>query len=92
MKNKKPKTILKLRKEIDKIDGKILDLLNKRTVLTEKIMKIKRKTGMKITDKEREKEIIENLKKKTKNKILKKYLKPIYKIIFKISKENLPRS
>ncbi len=80
-------TIKKFRKQIDLIDKKILSLLEKRIKIAQEIIKIKIKKGLKITDKKREKEIIENLIRKTKNNILKKYLPAIYKLIFKISKE-----
>jgi chorismate mutase len=75
-----------LRRKIDSIDKKILRLLEKRVEIAKKIIKTKIKRGLEITDRKREKEIIENLKKATKNKILKKYLSQIYKIVFKISK------
>jgi chorismate mutase len=48
---------------------------------------MKIKSGLKVTDRKRENEIIKNLMKRTKNKILRKYVPSIYKIIFKISKE-----
>jgi chorismate mutase len=78
--------ISELRKRIDLLDRIILRLLEERLRLAKKIIKTKIKRGLEITDRKREKEIIENLKKATKNKILKKYLSQIYKIVFKISK------
>jgi chorismate mutase len=75
-----------LRRKIDSIDRKILRLLEDRLKIAKEIMNVKIKRGLKITDKKREKEIIENLKKTTKNGILKKYILQIYKIIFKMSK------
>jgi chorismate mutase len=89
MENKK---IKELRKKIDFIDKKILQLLKERKKLAEKIIKIKIRKGIKITDKKREKEIIERLIKQTKDKILKKYIPSIYKIIFKISKEKFNKN
>jgi chorismate mutase/prephenate dehydratase len=78
---------LHLRRKIDLIDRKILDLLDQRRRIAEKIIKMKIKSGLKVTDRKRENEIIKNLMKRTKNKILRKYVPSIYKIIFKISKE-----
>jgi len=78
---------LHLRRKIDLIDRKILDLLDQRRQIAEKIIKMKIKSGLKVTDRKRENEIIKSLMKRTKSKILRKYLPSIYKIIFKISKE-----
>jgi chorismate mutase len=78
---------LHLRRKIDLIDRRILDLLDQRRQIAEKIIKMKIKSGLKVIDRKRENEIIRNLMKRTKNKILRKYLPSIYKIIFKISKE-----
>ena len=87
MKVEKENELKKLRKEIDKIDKKIVKLLEKRLKIAEKIMKLKVKKGLNLTDKKREREIIENLTKQTNDLLLKKYLSQIYRIIFKISKE-----
>jgi chorismate mutase len=78
---------LHLRRKIDLIDRKILNLLNQRRRIAEKIIKMKIKSGLKVTDRKREGEVIKNLMKRTRNKTLRKYLPSIYKIIFKISKE-----
>lgn len=51
-----------LRSAIDKIDEKILDLINKRFLLAQKIGHIKKQCGIRIVDKDREKEIINRLK------------------------------
>jgi chorismate mutase len=84
MKNNKQ---LNLRRKIDLIDRKILKLLEQRIQIAEKIIKMKIKSGLNITDRKRENEIIKNLTKKTINKNLRKYLPQIYKIVFKIGKE-----
>jgi chorismate mutase/prephenate dehydratase len=78
---------LNLRRKIDLIDRKILNLLEQRRQIAERIIKMKIKNGLKVTDRKRENEIIKNLIKRTKNKTLRKYLPQIYKIVFKISKE-----
>ena len=79
--------LLDLRRKIDSIDKNILCLLEKRIQIAKEIKKIKIKRGLCITDRKREREILENLKRQTKDKNLKKYLPKIYRIIFKISKE-----
>jgi len=78
---------LHLRRKIDLIDRKILDLLDQRRQIAEKIIKMKIKSGLKVTDRKRENEIVKNLMKRSRNKTLRKYIPSIYKIIFKISKE-----
>ena len=65
----------KLRNQIDKIDDKIIFLLEKRLQIAKKIKKYKKK----IIDTNREKEIL--------SKIHSKYIKDIYKSIFKNSKK-----
>mgnify|MGYP001114702761 CR=1 FL=1 len=77
--------IEKLRKKIDKLDQKIVNNLTKRFELIEKIGKIKKKLKIKITDKKREKEIIQKLlrtSKKYPNEMVDIYIK-----IIKISKK-----
>ncbi|MDP6394453.1 MAG: chorismate mutase [Desulfobacterales bacterium] len=49
------------RSAIDKIDEKILDLINKRFLLVQEIGHIKKRCGIRIVDKGREKEIINRL-------------------------------
>jgi chorismate mutase len=68
-------SLSKFRKQIDKIDKKLVSLLEKRLLLAKELKKEKKK----ITDKKREKEILE--------KINSKYIQDIYKYIFKISKK-----
>lgn len=65
----------KLRKQINKIDDKVISLLEKRLEIVKNIKKYKEK----ITDKNREKEIL--------SKINSVYVKDIYKAIFKNSKK-----
>jgi chorismate mutase len=65
----------KFRKEIDFIDSKIIKLLEKRLKVVSKIKPFKKK----LTDKKREREILE--------KITSPYIQNIYKSIFKASKQ-----
>jgi len=50
-----------LRSAIDKIDEKILDLINKRFLLAQQIGYIKKKCDIRVVDKDRENEIINRL-------------------------------
>ena len=53
-----------LRKDIDRIDDTMLELLATRSALAREIGRLKKKEGKRIMDKKRENEIIERLKKK----------------------------
>jgi len=68
----------KIRKEIDKIDAKMLDLLNMRGKKVLDVAKIKVSTKKTYYVPEREKFIFENLAKKNKGPITKEGLKAIY--------------
>lgn len=75
------------RKIIDKLDAKIIKLLNHRLQIAQYIINLKRKNGLSITSPQREKKIIDKLQKIAKNKNLKKAIPKIYKIIFSLSKK-----
>jgi len=69
------------RKNIDKIDDKIIKLLNERGRLVEKVGDLKRRCNLDIYQPERENEIIERLKQKS--TIIKiKNIKAIWREIF----------
>ena len=75
-----------LRDKIDSLDDKIVELLEKRSLISKNIGEIKRSTGKVVLDSQREKEIIDRLALKT--KILNKAsLHLIFKNIFKISRK-----
>lgn len=57
-----------IRKEIDEVDSKLLELFEHRMGLSYKVAEYKRNKGMAVYDPAREKEIIEYLKLKVKNK------------------------
>ena len=61
------KKILTIRKELDKLDNRLLDIINKRTKLVDKIVKNK-KFKKDIVDKKRIAVILKNIKKKSKQK------------------------
>jgi chorismate mutase len=54
-----------LRRNIDKIDDKIVDLLNMRAELVVEIGNIKKKRGLKVLHPQREEEILERVKEKS---------------------------
>ncbi len=74
----------KLREEIDKIDLKLLDLLNLRAELVKEVVKEKEKRNMNIFDPSREKKIIERLKKNNKGPLKENDIEIIMEAIFKI--------
>ena len=78
--------IRELRDEIDSLDDKIVELLEKRSLISKNIGEIKQSTGKEVLDSQREKEIIDRLALKTKifNKVS---LHLIFKNIFKISRK-----
>tara|TARA_B100000900_G_C20382803_1_gene635287 strand:- start:482 stop:763 length:282 start_codon:yes stop_codon:yes gene_type:complete len=59
------KNILKIRKELDKLDNKLLDIIKKRTKLVDLVIKNK-KFKKDIIDKKRISIILRNIKKKSK--------------------------
>lgn len=76
-----------IRKKIDQIDEKIISLLERRYHLSQKILREKIRKGIDLTDRKREKVIIENLKKKTKNKVFSSLIEKIYPLIFDFNKK-----
>ena len=72
--------------QIDKIDNQILDLLEKRKLISKMVQKIKKKRGLELTDNEGENAILDRLSEKSK-KLKYEELEEIYQTIFKISKK-----
>ena len=76
-------SLIKLRKKIDKIDHKILKLLNKRANTVLKIGKIKQRNNSTIHDPAREAEILKNLIHQNNGPLTEEQIKEIFgKIIF----------
>lgn len=75
-----------IRKEIDKIDEKIINLLEKRRLISIKVAKYKKENNIEIVRKDREEEIMKKLENvaKTKN-IPVDFLKKIFQEIIKDS-------
>ncbi len=76
-----------LRNSIDKIDEKILGLINERLLLAKEIGKIKAKDGRKILDIAREKAIVEKLTALNKGPLAKRALNYIFSEIIAASRE-----
>lgn len=76
-----------LRDSIDKIDGKILGLINERLLLAKEIGKIKAKKGKKVLDIAREKAVIEKLKALNKGILGEQALNHIFSEIIAASRE-----
>ena len=53
-----------LRMAIDEIDAKILDLINQRLLLAQQIGAAKKQGGIQVTDRQREKNILDRLRRK----------------------------
>ena len=76
-----------LRKEIDIIDAEILSILSKRKTLVNQIAALKKSMKLPVLDAEREKYVLDNLKKKAKeNGLNTELIDSIYNIIFENSR------
>jgi len=81
------KTLKIYRKQIDKINKKILKLLAKRLSIVKKVGEYKKKEKIGVIDKKREHQIFENLKKQAeKYNLSKDYIDEIFTVIIKNSR------
>ncbi len=80
--------LIKRRKELDLINQKLLTLLNQRLRITLEIGKVKKEMGKKIYDTEREKEILDRLKRKNRGPLKEKDLRKIFTTIMKVCRES----
>jgi chorismate mutase/prephenate dehydratase len=80
--------LIKRRKELDLINQKLLTLLNQRLHITLEIGKVKKEMGKKIYDTEREKEILDRLKRKNRGPLKEKDLRKIFTTIMKVCRES----
>jgi len=77
-----------LRKKIDKINNELINLLAERQKLCKEIGKIKKQDGLKIIDKEREQEMLSELKEKAKKLNLDEdYIENLFKLIIENSRK-----
>ncbi len=80
--------LIKRRKELDLINQKLLTLLNQRLRITLEIGKVKEEMGKKIHDTEREKEILDRLKRKNRGPLKEEDLKKIFMTIIKVCRQS----
>lgn len=78
----------KQRKKIDSIDRKIVSLLSKRLSIAKNLKKIKKQQNLKITDRAREREVIENARAMAKqHDIEPEFAEELFKKIIKYTRE-----
>ena len=81
------KRILELRKMIDKLDEKIIQLLKKRMNVSKDVGRLKEELHIPVEDITREKEIIERLTQKAGRSLSEEQLIRIFTAVFKSSKQ-----
>jgi len=81
------KRILELRKMIDKLDEKIIQLLKKRMNVSKDVGRLKEELHIPVEDMTREKEIIERLTQKAGRSLSEEQLIRIFTAVFKSSKQ-----
>ncbi len=79
-------TLIQLRKQIDILDDRIVDLLNRRTRLAQKIGGLKAHHGEKVYNPNRENELLKRLCLNQKGPLRDQELKNIYQQILQISR------
>lgn len=75
------------RRSIDLLDERLLKLINRRLRVALEIGKIKKRTGKKVYDPAREKEVLERLKVKNKGPVRERDLKKIFGTVMKICRQ-----
>jgi len=76
------------RMNLDLLDQKLLTLLNRRLRISLEIGKIKKGIGKKIHDAEREREILDRLKRKNKGPLKERDLRKIFTTIMQVSRKS----
>jgi len=79
--------LIKRRKELDLINQKLLTLLNQRLRITLEIGKVKKEMGKKIYDAEREREILERLRRRNRGPLKEEDLRKIFMTIMKVCRQ-----
>jgi chorismate mutase len=80
--------LIKRRKELDLINHKLLALLNQRLRISLEIGKVKKEMGKKIHDTEREREILDRLKRKNRGPLKERDLKKIFMTIMNVCRQS----
>ena len=78
----------KKRRKLDLLDQELLTLLNRRLRIGLEIGKIKKRIGKKVYDAEREKEILDRLKRKNKGPLKERDLRKIFLTIMWVSRKS----
>jgi len=78
----------KNRRNLDVLDQELLTLLNRRLRISLEIGKIKKRIGKKVYDAEREKEILDRLKRKNKGPLKERDLRKIFLTIMWVSRKS----
>ena len=78
--------LIELRESINEIDKKLIDLIKERMEISVKIGKYKSDNNLSILNNNREKEVIENLKKYNDNKLDNKFIERVWLQIMGYSK------
>ncbi|MBN2879026.1 MAG: chorismate mutase [Clostridia bacterium] len=76
----------KIRRQIDRVDSKIIKFFQKRMKIVDEVTKYKIEHKMEVLDVTREKNVIDNAAKKVDNPILKSYIPSLYSTIMGISR------
>jgi chorismate mutase/prephenate dehydratase len=80
--------LIKRRKELDLINQKLLTLLNQRLRTALEIGKVKKEMGKKIHDAERERELLDGLKRKNRGPLKEEDLRKIFTTIMKVCRQS----
>ncbi len=78
-------TLTELRKSIDSIDSKLIELLNERADLVHEVGQVKRQSGQEIYAPEREEQLLRSLVKKSKGRLPENSIRAIYREIMSAS-------
>lgn len=85
------KTIAQLRKQIDRLDDRIVELLARRFGLTRQIGRIKAQTGGKVRDARREEQILARLKARPAARACEDEIEKIYRALLVASRHQQAR-
>jgi chorismate mutase len=80
--------LIKRRQELDLINQELLTLLNRRLRISLEIGKVKKEMGRRIHDTEREKEILDKLKRKNRGPLKERDLRNIFMTIMKVCRQS----
>jgi prephenate dehydrogenase len=75
-----------LRKQLDSVDKQIVKLLEERFLITDRVALYKDAHKIPLTDKNREQEVLENIRDNVSHGILKEHISDIYEKIFELNK------